>query len=239
MKVITFASIKGGVGKSASAIVTADILSISGKTLLIDFDPQASCTSYHTNPQGQQYHHVYEVLTDKIQIEDAIITIKDNLDFLPSYETLTDINAISKEGYQFLLKKKIRNLDYSFLVIDTPPSATKELTNALVVANHVYIPVAPNVWSMESIELVESKIKDVKEFYNPDLQTVEIFTSMYESNRTMSVSVYNALNNQPNFTNIKISRSANLDKALQFRNELNPKERYYQEYGELLAGVLV
>ncbi len=45
-KIITIASIKGGVGKSTSAIILATLLSKDNKVLLIDMDTQASVTSY-------------------------------------------------------------------------------------------------------------------------------------------------------------------------------------------------
>ncbi|ABH02489.1 hypothetical protein BAPKO_6008 (plasmid) [Borreliella afzelii PKo] len=45
-KIITIASIKGGVGKSTSAIVLATLLSKEHTVLLIDMDTQASTTSY-------------------------------------------------------------------------------------------------------------------------------------------------------------------------------------------------
>ncbi len=45
-KVITIASIKGGVGKSTTSLIFATLLSIKYKVLLIDIDTQASTTSY-------------------------------------------------------------------------------------------------------------------------------------------------------------------------------------------------
>ncbi len=48
-KVITIASIKGGVGKSTTSLIFATLLSIKYKVLLIDIDTQASTTSYFFN----------------------------------------------------------------------------------------------------------------------------------------------------------------------------------------------
>ncbi len=45
-KIITIASIKGGVGKSTSSIILSTLLSKNNKVLLIDMDTQASITSY-------------------------------------------------------------------------------------------------------------------------------------------------------------------------------------------------
>ncbi len=70
-KIIAIGSIKGGVGKSTSAIIFAKLLSKKYKVLLIDADPQASTTSYFSSDlleeQGVDVskQNIYEVLTDK------------------------------------------------------------------------------------------------------------------------------------------------------------------------------
>ncbi|WP_210374704.1 ParA family protein, partial [Borreliella garinii] len=49
-KIITIASIKGGVGKSTTSLMFTNILSKKDKKiLLIDLDPQASSTSFYIN----------------------------------------------------------------------------------------------------------------------------------------------------------------------------------------------
>lgn len=42
--IVTFANLKGGTGKTTSAVFTATALAMSGPTLLIDADPQGSAT---------------------------------------------------------------------------------------------------------------------------------------------------------------------------------------------------
>jgi len=51
---ITIASIKGGVGKSTSSIVVADILARDWKTLLIDLDTRPAQPATTVTPKGNR-----------------------------------------------------------------------------------------------------------------------------------------------------------------------------------------
>ncbi len=55
-KIITIASIKGGVGKSTSAIILSTLLAKDNKVLLIDMDTQASTTSYFYKKNFKSKH---------------------------------------------------------------------------------------------------------------------------------------------------------------------------------------
>nr|WNY62404.1 ParA family protein [Borreliella burgdorferi] len=65
-KIITIASIKGGVGKSTTSLMFTNILSKkNNKILLIDLDPQASSTSFYIN-----------ILRKKTLVQKILIYIK-------------------------------------------------------------------------------------------------------------------------------------------------------------------
>ncbi len=51
--IITIASLKGGVGKTTTAIHLAAFLAAEGKTLLLDNDPSKYAIGYHANSEGQ------------------------------------------------------------------------------------------------------------------------------------------------------------------------------------------
>ncbi|WP_210378553.1 ParA family protein, partial [Borreliella garinii] len=169
-KIITIASIKGGVGKSTSSIIYATLLAQKYKVLLIDIDTQASTTSYYyDNIQKSSVdlrkNNIYEILIEKLDINQSIVNVANNLDLIPSYLTLHSINAF---GYkhtfdEFRLKNELKHLyvEYDFIIIDTPPSLDFTLTNALVCCNYVIVPLTAEKWTVESFDLLKFFMKKI------------------------------------------------------------------------------
>ncbi|WP_215537593.1 ParA family protein [Borreliella bavariensis] len=168
-KIIAIGSIKGGVGKSTSAIIFAILLSKKYKVLLIDADPQASTTSYFSDLLEEQgvdisKQNIYEVLTDKKNIDSSTFRLNNNLYILPSYIYLYlfyDDNIPFKETR---LKDNLKLLKhrYDYIIIDTSPSLGIILTNVLVVSNYIIIPMTAQKWSVESLQLLEFALKRLK-----------------------------------------------------------------------------
>ncbi|WP_418885332.1 ParA family protein [Borreliella carolinensis] len=168
-KIIAICSIKGGVGKSTSAIIFSTLLSKKYKVLLIDADPQASTTSYFSDLLEEQgvdvsKQNIYEVLADKKNINSSIFRLNNNLYILPSYIYLYlfyDDNIPFKETR---LKDSLKLLKhkYDYIIIDTSPSLGIILTNVLVVSNYIIIPMTAQKWSVESLQLLEFALKRLK-----------------------------------------------------------------------------
>ena len=67
MKVVTYSSIKGGVGKSSIAAMTANCLAASGKkVLVIDMDVNNSMSFYYLDKKGAEQYvstkHLHDLL---------------------------------------------------------------------------------------------------------------------------------------------------------------------------------
>ncbi len=168
-KIITIASIKGGVGKSTSAIIFATLLAQKYKVLLIDIDTQASTTSYFYKEIANQKinivsRNIYRVLKEKLDINNAIVNVKDNLDLIPSYLSLHKFSS------EFIPLKELRLKDnliflkqsYDYIIMDTNPSLDFTLSNALMTSNCIIVPMTAEKWAVASLELLDFYIKTLK-----------------------------------------------------------------------------
>lgn len=159
-KVITVASIKGGVGKSTTSLIFATLLSQSFKVLIIDIDTQASTTSYYFKIIKECgidlfNRNIYEVLISNLHIDNAIVNISSNLDLIPSYLTLHKFNSEAIPYKEFRLKEQLKLLgfEYDYIILDTNPSLDFTLTNALVCSNYIIVPITAEKWAVESLDL--------------------------------------------------------------------------------------
>ena len=90
MNIVTFSSIKGGVGKSSHVILTANCLAAAGyKVLVIDMDLNNSTTFFYSTKklaQKQQTKNIAAAITrSETKLPDFVYkTGNQNLDIIPS-----------------------------------------------------------------------------------------------------------------------------------------------------------
>ena len=168
-KVITIASIKGGVGKSTSGIIFSTLLSKKHKVLLIDIDTQASTTSYFykefiNKKISVVTKNIYRVLKERLDINDSIVNLKENLDLIPSYLSLHKFASESIPLKELRLKDNLLFIkkEYDYIIIDTNPSLEFTLANALLSSDYVIVPMTAEKWSIESLDLLEFYMKKLK-----------------------------------------------------------------------------
>ncbi|ETZ17637.1 ATPase, para family protein [Borrelia duttonii CR2A] len=242
-EIITIASIKGGVGKSTSALFFSNILSSEEqRVLLIDSDPQASVTSYFLlQLQGQnvdiEKYNLYEILKQKKYIENCIFSMSEFIDIIPSSLELSSFNSESIPLQDNLLEKRLLSikLKYDYIIIDTNPSLGHLLNNALIIADYLVIPINSDLWAVESIDLITDAIKKV---YREDLVPNFLVTGALER-QSIDKEIISELEIRYREKLIGIiPKRDDIKKTIFYRKDFCLDNDYYQAYKKALNNLL-
>lgn len=169
MKIISLINQKGGVGKTTSALSIASYLGKNKKVLLIDLDPQGNATSNSGVNKRELPKTIKDlILDDKITAKECIVNTEKSFDLIGSNldAANTEINLGSKINREYILKKKLKDLDYEYIIIDCSPNLNFMTLNALMCSDLALTPLEAHIYAVEGIEsLMEtvSLIRDVNE----------------------------------------------------------------------------
>ncbi len=172
MKIITVASLKGGVGKTTLSIYLAEALRQKKKTVLvIDSDPNNSLTDFYLSrePNGDiDERNLYHALSGRANFKDVVHKGAFGQEIIPCTLQLHGAGGeLSQDPLRLLtiatkLQKEFR---YDFIIIDTPPSLTYEMRTGLYAADLVLTPVAPSRWIVHGLTLLRGEIKKMNEAF--------------------------------------------------------------------------
>ena len=146
-RIISITNQKGGVGKTTTAVnLAASLAALERKVLLIDIDPQGNATSGLGVDADSLTNTIYEVIIEKIDVNEAIIETEISfLRLLPSNIRLSgaQIELVNMLERERKLYYALQNLDreYDFIFIDCPPSLRILTVNAIVSAKSILIPI--------------------------------------------------------------------------------------------------
>ena len=187
MRTAAVVNLKGGVGKSTTAINLALIMAKEHKkhVLLVDNDIQANVSKFFS-VHSYDYKSMENILRDEETIAEDVIRSSGHygLDIIPANMNLDaaavdlmldkEVNQVAK------LKDVLQQVEdrYDYCFIDCPPGVGINVLNALAAANDVIIPIKADKNALDGMEELTEVIEEVRP-YNPGLSLVKCLVTMF------------------------------------------------------------
>ncbi len=163
MHIWCVANLKGGVGKTTTAVSLGGLAADHGlRVLLVDLDPQGSLSSYfRLNPDTLRASS-YNLFSERDHLDADFIgqllhaTDYPRLTVLPASTSLATLErvAIGREAMGLVLSKALAQIwdDFDVCILDCPPQLGVLVINALAACEHLIVPVQTEFLAMKGLE---------------------------------------------------------------------------------------
>ncbi len=202
-RVVVFANMKGGVGKTTSAIsVATRAVQYGFKTCIVDMDSQGSASfSFDMMPDDDDPIFCDIWQNPDNQVMDALKKIDENLYLVPSSldNGLLDLNLINPASQKNAVAnvcQTLQNNDFDLVIVDCPPSLGTAVISSVCAADIIAIPVCSDAFSIKGLQLVLSETRSICSTFNLKIPKIEILYTKFDKRTGLSEEVFSELKSQ-------------------------------------------
>jgi chromosome partitioning protein len=248
--IIAIASQKGGTGKTSTSISLSAGLARKGKkVLLIDVDSQANSSKvllreYQKIPKEQT---IYATIIERGPLP-IHATAVPNLSIVPSHILLSNTDyelTIAKDHREARLKSQLDKIkgQYNFIIIDNPPALGWLTLNSFTASDKVLVVVSPGYFELDSLVQLGNTLREVREYYNPNLTLLGYLFTMSEPtiNTSASLQILRQTYTEKVLKTV-IPRNTDLRDAHFQKQDIfsfNPRAKAAQAYDKLIREVFL
>jgi chromosome partitioning protein len=197
-RVLALANQKGGVGKTTTAINLGTALAAIGeRVLIIDLDPQGNASTGLGIDRRDRRCSTYDVLVGNAPLSGSILATA--VPRLHIAASTLDLSGLELEiGHArdraFRLRSALAKVnegraaddDYTYVLVDCPPSLNLLTVNAMAAANAILVPLQCEFFALEGLSQLLKTVEQVRETLNPGLTIHGIVLTMFDSRNNLS-----------------------------------------------------
>lgn len=197
-RVLVMANQKGGVGKTTTAINLGTALAAIGQTvLIIDLDPQGNASTGLGIDRKARRVSTYDVIAAGASLDRAIVpTAVPRLSVAPSTLDLlgVEMEIATMRDRPFRLSAAIDHFavarpDFTYILIDCPPSLNLLTINALAASDAVVVPLQCEFFALEGLSQLLKTVEQVRATLNPKLIIQGVVLTMFDPRNNLSAQV--------------------------------------------------
>lgn len=195
-KSISIINNKGGVGKTTTTLVLAEVLAyLDKKVLVIDLDGQSNTSlTLHSYVQESEasingrvaptQENIFEVFVDRIRDKEKLLKLvyKTNIrgvDIIPSSGRFKNIEKNLEECYRspFILSKALKAIkyEYDYIIIDNSPAMNFFTLNSIVASDLIITPVRVEEYSKKGVKEILDTFNQIKYEYDLSVEFLGVF----------------------------------------------------------------